>query len=230
MCRLMCIIAIFLTVLPAVLESQDEEYLIINPKLKGKLGALPFFGEGKIVRSDTMPPGWRENRPHKVYKMSDYIPPDAPPHGLLITGIVPDATKRYVVAITKDEEEFRRAFPEYKRLVAEGRRQAAGGILCVSRRISVSEKVEGFWGGKKTRDMPEKVGSFFYELLMIEFKNRGGCLTFLSYEPKPGDDIVDFGHGLEDIVRGVLMIEEHPAPDGGKPEYTMRIIKARVTE
>lgn len=78
--------------------------------------------------------------------------------------------------------------------------------------------------------MPEKVGSFFYELLMIELENRGGCLTFLSYDPKPGDDIVDFGHGLEDTVRGVLMIEEQPAPDGGKPEYTMRIIKARVTE
>jgi len=230
MSRLMHIAAICVFVFPAALEAQGVEDLIINPKLKGTLGALPFYGEGKIVRSDTMPPGWRENRPRKVYKMSDYIPPDAPPHGLLITGIVPDAARRYVVAITKDEEEFRRAFPEYKRLVAEGKRQEAGGILCISTRIAVSEKVEGFWGGKKTRDIPEKVGSFFYELLMIEFKNRGGCLTFLSYDPKPGDDIVDFGNGLDDTIRGILMIEEQPALEGGKPEYTMRIIKAMVTE
>jgi hypothetical protein len=228
MFRLICIIAICIMVLPAVLEAQDEENLIINPKLKGGLGALNLLAS-KIVRRDTMPPGWRGEKSTK-FRMSEIIPPDAPPHGLLITGIVPDATKRYVVAITRDEDEVRRAFPEYKRLVAEGKHQEAGGVLCISTRIAVSEKVEGFWGGQKTRDMPEKVGSFFCELLMIEFKNRGGCLTFLSYDPKPGDDIVDFGHGLEDTIRGVLMIEEQPAVEGGKPEYTMRIIKARVTE
>lgn len=56
------------------------------------------------------------------------------------------------------------------------------------------------------------------------------CLTFLSYEPKPGDDIVDFGYGISETVHGVLIIEEQPAQDGGRPEYTMRIIKAHVTD
>jgi hypothetical protein len=215
--------------LSSPLLAEEEESLIINPKLKGGLGSLPFVGDTRPVRVDTMPPGWK---PQKVTKVNygDYIPPNAPPSDLLITGMVPDGTRRYVVAVTKDEAEFQRAFPEYKRLIAEGKYREAGQVLLVCSSIGVSTKVESFWGGKKTRDMPEKVGSFFFEFSLLAFQDRGGCLTFLSYEPKPGDDVVDFGYGLSDTIHGVLMIEQQPTKEGERPKYTMKIIKAKVTQ
>ena len=106
----------------------------------------------------------------------------------------------------------------------------AGQVLLVCSSIGVSTKVESFWGGKKTRDMPEKAGSFFFEFSMLAFRDWGGCLTFLSYEPKPGDDVVDFGYGLSDTIHGVLMIEQQPTKEGERPKYTMKIIKAKVTQ
>lgn len=227
--RLIILVLVVLFI-PQYAMGQKDEDLIINPQLKGGVGALPFFGSTKIVKGDTMPPGWRENRTPKKYKMSDYVPPDAPPVALLITGMVPDPSRRWVVAVTRDEEEFQRVFPEYRRLMAEGNRREASQVLHIAKGMAVSTKVTGFWGGKKTKDMPEKVGSFFFELDMMAFRKHGGCLTFLSYEPKPGDDIVDFGYGIGETVHGVLMIEEKPAEDGGKPEYKMRVIKAQVTE
>ena len=227
--RRFVIIIIGAILLSSPMFAEEEESLIINPKLKGGLGSLPFVGDTRPVRVDTMPPGWK---PQKVTKVNygDYIPPNAPPSDLLITGMVPDGTRRYVVAVTKDEAEFQRAFPEYKRLIAEGKYREAGQVLLVCSSIGVSTKVESFWGGKKTRDMPEKVGSFFFEFSMLAFRDWGGCLTFLSYEPKPGDDVVDFGYGLSDTIHGVLMIEQQPTKEGERPKYTMKIIKAKVTQ
>jgi hypothetical protein len=216
--------------LPACAAAQADEDLIINPRLKGGIGSVTFFHKSKIVRRDTMPPGWWDNRERRTHGVKDYVPPDAPPTALLITGMVPDPSRRWVVAVTRDEEEFRSAFPEYRRLVAEGRRREAAQVLHIARGMAVSTKVTGFWGNEKTRDLPEKVGSFFFEFDMMAFRKHGGCLTFLSYEPKRGNDTVDFGYGIGETVHGVLMIEEQPAADGGKPEYTMRIVKARVME
>jgi len=225
----------FVMIIAAILVSspllaEEKEALIINPKLKGGLGILPLVGACRIVREDTMPPGWREKVQHKVYHMKDYIPENAPPDALLITGIVPDASRRYIVAVTKDEAEFQSAFPEYKRLIAEGKHMEAGQVLHICSSVGVSTKVESFWGGKKTRDMPEKVGSFFFEFSLLALRDWGGCLTFLSYQPKPGDDVVDFGYGLGDTIHGVLMVEANPVKEGERPTYTMRIIKAKVTE
>ncbi len=212
------------------LFAQEEGTLIINPKLKGGLGAMPFFGDTRAVREDTMPPDWRQKNQPKVRNWRDFIPPNAPPSDLLITGRVPDRTRRYVVAVTKDEAEFQKAFPEYKRLVAEGKYMEAGQVLHICSSISVATKVERFSGGVKTGDVPEKVGIFRFEFSLVAFQDWGGCLTFLSYEPKPGDDVVDFGYGLSDAIHGVLMIEQQPAKEGESPEYSMRIIKAKVTE
>jgi|GEM_PF-4001199 len=214
--------------LSSPLLAEEEESLIINPKLKGGLGSLPFVGDTRSVRVDTMPPGWK---PQKVTKVNygDYIPPNAPPDALLIKGMVPDRTRRYVVAVTKDEAEFQKAFPEYKRLIAEGKYIEAGQVLHVCSSIGIATKVEGFSGGEKTGDIPEKVGSFFFEFNLLAFQDWGGCLTFLSYEPKPGDDVVDYGYGLSDTIHGVLMIEQQPIKEGERPEYSMRIIKAKVT-
>lgn len=220
-----------LMLLSRAVIGQEQEKLIINPRLKGGLGALPFIGNSKNVREDTMPQGWREKKRNKIYHMRDIIPPNAPPHGLLITGMVPDASKRYVVAVTRDEAEFYRAFPEYKRLIAEGKYMEAGNALHICTGIAVSTKVESFWGHARMGDLPEKAGSFFFEFNLLALREWGGWLTFLSYRPKPGDDVVDFGYGLEDAVCGVLLIEERqPAQEGGKTEYAMTVIKAKVIE
>lgn len=108
------------SVTPIVAENQ----LLVGHRCRSPLGALhPEWG---II---TMPPGWRENRTPKKYKMSDYVPPDAPPLALLITGMVPDPSRRWVVAVTRDEEEFQRTFPEYRRLMAAGNRLEASQLL-----------------------------------------------------------------------------------------------------
>jgi len=214
--------------LPVLLHGQENEKLIINPKLKGGLGALPF-PPCKIVRVDTMPPGWRGDK-KTSWKASDYVSPDDLPVSLLITGIVPDATKRYVVAVTKDEAEFQQAFREYMQLRGTDKCREAFAKLHVLRSISVSKKVERFWGHEKGEEIPEEAGSFFLELSIFAYRKHGGCLTFLSYDPKPGDDVVDLGYGLNDTIHGVLMIEDQAAEEGEKPEYTMRIIKAHCTD
>ena len=215
--------------LAAPLFSQEKNDLIINPKLKGGLGFLPFVGDTRPVLIDTMPPGWKPKAVTTI-KYSDYIPQNAPPFALLITGKVPDRTKRYVVAITKDEAEFQRAFPMYKRLVAEKKFMEAEQALHICSNIAVATKVERFSTGGKVGDVPEKAGTFRFQFDLIALKDKGGCLTFLSYEPKPGDDVVDFGYGLDDTIHGVLMIEQLPTGEGAKPEYSMRVIKAKVTQ
>jgi len=227
--RRFIIMIIGVMLLATSLIAEEKEAIIINPKLEGGIGILPFVGDTRAVRVDTMPPGWK---PQKVTKVNyhDYIRPNAPPDALLITGMVPDRTKRYVVAVTKDEAEFQRAFLEYKRLIAEGKYMEAGQVLLICSSMGVSTKVESFQGGKKTGNVPQKVGKFFFEFNLLAFRDRGGCLTFLSYEPKPGDDVVDVGYGLSDTICGVLMIEQQPTKEGERPEYTMKIIKAKVTE
>lgn len=221
-------IALVILLCPVAVFTQDPGDLIINPKLMGGVGGLPFVGP-KIVKIDsTNPP----KKTGSVTRQKEYYFPTKPtrPSGLLITGMVPDATRRWVVAVTHNEEEFQSKFPEYLRLLSEGKRREAARVLFISRHVGVATKVENFWGGVKTRDMPEKVGSFFLELYMSEFDAFGGCLTFLSYVPREGDDIVDYGYGLENRVHGVLMIEEHKGEGDEKAEYTMQIIKARITD
>ena len=71
MFRLMSVIVILLIIAPVPSEAQDEEGLIINPTLKGPLGALNVLSS-KIVRRDTMPPGWRGEKRTK-FKMSEII-------------------------------------------------------------------------------------------------------------------------------------------------------------
>lgn len=215
------------------LLAQDEGVLIIDPKLKGGLGLLPHIRSsnrlpGNILNVNEIPPGWKPQDTTRV-NFRDIVPQDAPPDALLITGKVPDPSRRYVVAVTKDEAEFQRVFPEYKRLVAEGNHMEAGQVLRICTSIAVTTRVEGFVGGEKTGDVPRKIGTFRFEFGLLDFQDRGGCLTFLSYEPKPGDDVADFGYGLSDTIHGVLMIEQLQAAEGEKPQYSMRIIKAKMT-
>jgi hypothetical protein len=224
-CNCVALLALVLALAPVQegASTSDSNALIINPRIMSTVGAVLLHGPN-MVRSDSVP----QARTGKSVYGPTKLPEPTGPSSLLITGIVPDASKRWVVAVTHDEKEFQDKFPGFQLLLSEGKFTEAGQVLYLERNISVSTKVESFWGGVKTKDMPEEIGSFFLDLGMDVFREHGGCLTFLSFVPRLGDDVVGYGNGIEETVRGVLLIEEHQTADKRKPEYTMQIIKARI--
>lgn len=208
------------------LKGQDTGALIINPRISG-FSYAPFKGGG-IVRRDTC-----ETPPPETTHWDSMIEgveiPDLP-SGALIKGMVPDPSRAWAVAVTHDEEEFRRALPEYRRLLAGGKWREAKEVLHISRSINVSTKVEQFRDREKLGELPEKVGTFFFSLHTLEFKKYGGCLTFLTFTPDPDNPVVGIGNDIGETIHGVLQVETTEGDHGFKYGYAMKIIKAEIIE
>ncbi len=220
---LMLIIAL---AVPVVLEAQETGALIINPKIGGFADA-PLTG-GDIVLRDTLitPP----DNPHHMESFTEGVEKPYIPAGALVTGMVPDPYRGWAVAVTHDEEEFKRALPEYRRLIAEGKRREAREVLYVSTSINVSTKVEKYRDREKLGELPEKVGTFFFSFGTHEFEKYGGYLTFLSYTPDPDYPIVGIGKDIGETIHGILHVETTEGKHGFKFGYTMKIIMAHVTD
>ncbi len=208
------------------LRAQEIGALIINPKIGG-FAQVPLTG-GDVVLRDTVttPP----DNPHHMESFTEGFEKPYIPSGALVTGMVLDPYRGWAVAVTHDEEEFKRALPEYRRLIAEGKRREAREVLYVSTSINVSTKVEKFRDKEKIGDLPEKVGTFFFSLGTHEFEKYGGYLTFLSYTPDPDYPVVGIGKDIGKTIHGVLQVETTEGKHGFKFGYTMKIIMANVTE
>jgi len=199
--------------------------LIIDPMLKGGIGAIPFRYNARIVWGDTV-----KNRVRRRKRSgTGYKAEGSPAVAILITGKVPDVSKRYVVAVTKDKEDFKRRFAEFKKKLSEGKRTEAAWALHLSRGLRVATKVERYEDGKKIGEPENKIGTFFLELQILELKNHGGYLTILGYEPRQGDDIVDYGYGLTDKIYGELQLDMTELEDGRR-KFVMKVIKAKLTD
>ncbi len=221
-----CLIVLGFVLIPVLLMAQEGE-LIINPKLEGGIGAFPTLGS-KIIKADTFVGPLTTTTHYKDFK--EMYPDGVKAVSLLITGKVPNPSKRWVVAMTKDEDEFKRAFPVYKALIADGKKREAFRVLHFARGMAVGAKVERYNSeGEKTGNVSSKVGNFFFDLDIMAIEAHGGYLTFLSYTPKPGDDIVDHGYGIEDTVHGVLVVEKFDNGDKNKIDYRMKVLKAEIT-
>ncbi len=207
------------------LKGQDTGALIINPKISG-FTSVPF-GEGGIIRRDTLttplPDPTRSGSFPKV-ENAEW------PSGALIKGMVPDPSRGWAVAVTHDEEEFQRALPEYRRLLAEGKWRETKEVLHISRSIQVSTKVEQFRDQEKLGELPEKVGTFFFTFGTPEFKKYGGYLTFLTFTPDPDNPVVGIGNDIGETIHGVLQVEATEGDHGFKYGFAMKIIKAEITE
>ncbi len=222
--RITAFLVILLTL--ASISIAGTKKLVINPKLEGGLGTLTVF-DSKIVKIDSISKETPTNKP-AYYNYKEMYPEGTKPYAILITGRVPDVSKRWVVAMTKDQAEFKAAFPKYKKLMTAGKRGEASRALHIATSMAVTTRAERRTSDGKATDHPAGVGEFFFEMDLLAFRNHGGYLTFLCFEPKPGDDIVDFGHGIEDGVRGELLVEEWKNDDEKLVDYRMHILKADV--
>jgi len=208
------------------LQAQETGALIINPKIGG-FAQVPLMG-GDIVRIDTIE-NWSP-KPKHMESFTEGIEKPYIPAGALVTGMVPDPSRGWAVAVTHDEEEFRRALPEYRRLIAEGKRKEAREVLHVSTSINVSTKVEKFRDREKIGDLPEEIGTFFFSLGTHEFEKYGGYLTFLSYTPDPDNPVAGIGTDIGETIHGILQVETTEGKHGFKFGYTMKIIMAHLTD
>ncbi|MBD3425221.1 MAG: hypothetical protein GF417_12360, partial [Candidatus Latescibacteria bacterium] len=88
----------------AVSAAAGENELIINPRLAGGLGAFPIMGS-KVVSGDTVKAGKPGDTTVNNIDFREMFPDGVEPVGLLIRGKVPYPSRRWVVAMTRDEEE-----------------------------------------------------------------------------------------------------------------------------
>jgi len=215
------LISLLMVASPMEAHSQEIGELIIDPEISGY--TLVPMGEGsRIIRSDsrTEPPA----NPNRV-KAPRGVDTEYP-SGALIKGMVPDPYRGWAVAVTRDREEFERALPEYRRLIAEGRTREAREVLHVSTDINVSTKVESFRDREKIGELPEKIGRFFFSLSTREFKKYGGYLTFLSYTPDPEDPIPVVGKDIGERIHGIIQVETTEGKEGFQFGYGMKVILA----
>lgn len=204
-------------------EGQTIGALIRNPRISG-FAYWPLEGS-KIIRADTA-------KARKITYQKELPRPENLdyPSGALIEGIVPDPSRGWAVAITHNAEEFERALPEYRRLIAEGKMAEANEILHVSTSIGVSTKVERFVDKEKVADVPEKAGTFFFTLDTAEFLKYGGHLTFLSYTRDEEDPVVNIGKDIGETINGIIDVITVEGKQGFKYGYGMKVILAEVTE
>jgi len=206
-------------------HAQTIGALIANPKLSD-FGYLPLTG-GDIVLVDTL----TAPRPRSTRIDSfPWIDKSSPPAGILVTGMVPDPYCGWAVAVTHDREEFERALPEYRRLIAEGKWNEANEVLHVSTGIDVSTKVEQFRDREKIGELPEKVGTFFFSIGTSEIEKHGGCLTFLSFTRDPDYPMIGIGKGIGETIHGIVQVVKTEGKHGYEFSYGMEIILADVTE
>ncbi len=103
-------------------------------------------------------------------------------------------------------------------------------ILYISTNISVSTKIERFVDREKIDDVPEKIGTFFFTLDTIEFKNHGGHLTFLSYTPDAIDPVANLGKDIGETIHGIIDVVTVERKHGFKYGYGMNVVLAEITE
>jgi len=217
------------TAVISVSVAAEEGELIINPKLEGGIGAFPIRGS-KIVRRDTLPENFKPQKTTK-FNFQEMYPDGVEPVGLLITGKVPYPSRRWVVAVTRDEEEFNNSFTQYRNLVRAGKGREAFRALHLARNIAVGTKVIRKDGSGSAENVPEKVGSFFFDMSIRELEKHGGYLTFLSYEPSEQDDVVPCALDIEkSTVHGAVLVEKVQDNDPELVDYRMKILRARITD
>jgi len=205
-------------------SSQETGDLISNPTIGG-FAAAPIVGS-RIVRMDTMPAGWTPPETTHLNSFTESAGKPHKPSGALIKGMVPDPYRGWAVAVTHDREEFERALPEYRRLIAEGKTREAREVLHVSTDINVSTKVESFRDREKIGELPEKIGKFFFSLSTHEFEKYGGYLTFLSYTPDPDAPIPVVGKDIGEKIHGIIQVEMTEGKEGFQFGYGMKVILA----
>ncbi len=219
----------FFVLAPLLAAEEQPEELIINPTVGG-YGAIQV-GPGTILKRDPNFIGPMPQRGSTHYdslagtdKQEDW------PAGALVMGRVPNIGKKWAVAVTKDEAEFQQAFPEFKRLIAEGNIREAKQVLHICTRIDVASSVEEFLGNEKTRDVPEDVGRFWFMLSTNEYLQFGGYLTFLSFTPDPENPMIGIGGDIGEKIHGTLKITTAEGNKWYKHQFAMEVIKARIVE
>ena len=213
-----------LLILSSTTMAQQEGKLVINPKLLGGLGRgipVTHFPNGHWVRRDE----------HSGSYIIPKLPPrkSKRPEELLIIGTVPDIHKRWAIVLTHDEAELYQKLIEYRDLKSRGKINSPRNNLYV-KNLSVATKVTSFFGDVKVKDMPEKAGSFFLTVRPGEIDEHGNLITFLSYTPLEGGDIVDVGDDFGEEINGMLLITETTRQEDSALVYKMEVIKAKLTD
>jgi len=221
------LIAILLTLIFLFSSSTTAQHpgkLVINPKLLGGLGrGIPVtdFPNGHWVRRDE----------HGGSYIIPKLPPrkSNKPEELLIIGVVPDIHKRWAIVLTHDKAELYQKLIEYRDLKSRGEIRSPRKMMYV-KNISVATKVTSFFGEVKVKDMPEKAGSFFLTVMPGELEKYGYFITFVSYTPREGGDIVDLGDDFGEETNGMLWLTETDRPEDGALTYTMKVVEAKLTD
>ena len=223
------IILILVSLLTGASEAQTPKIgkLIINPKISGTAD-FPLTG-GTIVRIDTIE-NWTSPGPHRIDSLSHILKGPHQPSGALVKGMVPDAHCGWAVAVTRNREEFERALPEYRRLIAEGKWREANEELHVSTQINVSTKVELYRDREKLGELPEKIGRFFFSLGTPEFEKYGGYLTFLSFTRDPEYPMIGIGKDIGETIHGIVQVEKVEGKGNFEFSFGGKAILAEITE
>ena len=221
-------LAILMVILAASMgiQAQNIGQLIINPEIGG-FAQFPLTG-GTVVRVDTIE-NWNPPKFTHIESLSEILEKPYKPAGALVTGMVPDPSCGWAVAVTHDREEFERALPEYRRFIAEGKWREANEVLHVSTSINVSTKVELFQDREKLGELPEKVGSFYFSLGTSEFEKYGGYLTFLSFTRNPDYPMIGIGKDIGETIHGIVQVEKVEGKGNFEFSFGGKAILAEVT-
>ena len=223
------IIFILLTLLTGATEAQKPKIgkLIINPEIGG-FAQAPLTG-GNIVRGDTIEK-WTPPGPNRIDSLSHILGGRNEPSGALVKGKVPDPYCGWAVAVTHNREEFERALPEYRRLIAEDKWREAKEVLHISTQINVSTRVERYRDKEKLGEAPEKVGTFFFSLGTDEFEKYGGYLTFLSFTRDPEYPMIGIGKDIGETIHGIVQVEKVEGKCNLEFSFGGKAILAEITE
>jgi len=225
----LCVMFVLATLLAGTSEAQEPKIgkLIINPEISG-FADFPLTG-GNIVRVDTIE-NWTPPGPNRIDSLSHILGDHHQPSGALVQGMVPDAHCGWAVAVTRNREEFERALPEYRRLIAEGKLREANEVLHVSTQINVSTKVELYRDREKLGELPEKIGTFFFSLGTPEFEKYGGCLTFLSFTRDPEYPMIGIGKDIGETIHGIVQVEKVEGKGNFEFSFGGKAILAEIIE
>jgi len=203
--------------------AQNTGKLIINPKLMGGLGSIPVtnFLNGYWVRRDE----------HSGTYIVPKLPPrkSNKPEEILITGMVPDYSKRWSIIITHNEAELQQKLLEYKNLKKQRKISNPRQVMYI-KNIAVATEVKSFFGGAKVKDMPEEAGTFFLTVMPIELEKHGNLITFISHTPQKCADIVDVGEDFGEEINGMLLLEETVGEADSSLTYNLKVVKANLTD
>ena len=215
------LLILFFSMIHSTGLAQEYGELIMNPKLMGETGSLPInTGNGYWIQRDG----------RRVF----HIPEPASTKDdkfteILITGMVPDVHRRWAYVLVKDEEDLISRLKKFRQLRKEGKEREARRLLRV-RDFAVSQEVSSFFGQKKLRDMPEKVGTFFLLIPRIALEKSGWFVAILSHTVSSDRGIVGLGDDFGEEINGLLELKELGGAEGESAAIKMRVIKARLTD